>query len=435
MSHPPSPLMVFGNFVSDAVAGRDAPELNLHGMVQSSRKVWLTRPGDVLVTQFPVSLAFRRYACDLLGIDPGSVELVTAPPDPTLPLADAVERAGLGERLRVAASARPGIGLLPIVLDRPTVRCAERLGIPVLPYGPGGVPDSAIEAVGRLNTKCGFREVAGRLGIRIPAGLACPDDGGLAEAVRKLLAGHPRVLVKPARAAGGHGQRAFGRADLPGLDALLAGHRAAAGPQPEGWVVEERLALVRDVSVQIAVEPGGPEVVYTGEMRTRDGGYHGFVSPLPGDGDVRATLAAAGLRLGGHLAERGYLGRLSLDAGVTADGSVYALESNVRRTATTARHAMARRLAGLSGGPGGRPDPDPAWLVDTHPGPHEGDIDRAHALLCDSGLAYAPASGEGVVLSAETAAPGTGWHYAVIAPGLDRAARLERALRALLDAE
>jgi hypothetical protein len=294
----------------------------------------------------------------------------------------------------------------------------------VHPYGPGGVPESALAAVTALNTKHGFRAAAGTLGIRVPAGRSCPDDGpALAAAVRALLAAHPRVVVKPARAAGGHGHASFGRREArDALDERLASHRAALGPQSEGWVVEEHLAVARDVSAQIKVAPAGPEIVYTGEMRTDRNSYHGFVSPLP---RTPPALAEAGLRLGGHLAERGYLGRLSLDAAVTADARLLALESNVRRTATTARHAMACRLART---------PSPAWLIDTRPGPHDRDVARADALLREAGLAWTRRRAEGVVLSAETAAPATGWHYAVIARDRPGAERLERELHALLDA-
>ncbi|MGP3968806.1 preATP grasp domain-containing protein [Streptomyces sp. 6N223] len=425
--------MFFANFVSDTVGGPHSPDLNLQGMVQSSRKLWLMRPGDVLVTQFPVSEAFTAYVCGLLGFDPASITLLAAPPDPTVPLADAVESsAGLRRRLRAAVAARPGIELLPMVLDHRTVDFAARLGVPVHPYGPGGVPDSALASALALNTKRGFRETAVALGIRVPAGRFCPDDGpALAAAVREMLAAHPRVLLKPARAAGGHGHMSFARADgLDALDALderLASHRAALGPQAEGWVVEEHLPVARDVSAQVEVTPAGPELVYTGEMRTRGNAFHGFVSPLP---DPPPALADAALRLGTHLAERGYRGRLSLDAALTAGpGSrLCALESNVRRTATTARHALARRLSRT---------PSPAWVIDSRPGPHHGDVARAEALLRKAGLAWNRQRAEGVVFSAEATAPdagrhSAGWHYAVVAPDRGRAERLERELHALL---
>lgn len=440
------PLIIFANFVSEVVGGRAASELFLHGMAQTSRKVWLLRPGDVLVTEFPVSEEFRGYACGLLGVDPAAVTCLEVPPDPALPLAEALEHAGLIERLRAAVAERPGIELLPIVVDRPTVRLAAELGVPVHAYGPGGVPESAVAEVARLNTKCGFRTVAADLGLPVPPGRCCPDGPELADAARTLLETEPHVLVKPSRAAGGHGLRAFGRADLPGLNALIALHRAETGPQPEGWVVERRLDVAQDVSVQIEVTDAGPETVFTGRMRTRDGSFHGFVCPLPespaGAGPV---LREYGLRLGGHLAAHGYRGRLSLDAAVTAEQQVVTLESNVRRTATTARHALTERLAALSS------HPEPAWIADSHPGPYARDIGRAQAMLRSAGLDYDTTTGEGVVLATETTRPGGqgghgpgpdgygghdghggGWHYTVIAGDLRRAEQLEQTLHRLL---
>ncbi|MGK4581846.1 peptide ligase PGM1-related protein [Kitasatospora sp. HPMI-4] len=452
---------MFANFVSDVVCGREAAELNLHGMVQSSRKVWLTRPGDILVTQFPVSREFRRYACGLLGMAAESVTVLTTEADPTLPLAEAIGRTpGLTGRLRSLVAERPGIELLPIVLDRSTVKLAAELSLPVSGYGPGsgggdggrnstgcrpgssgpscpdGVPESALEAVDRLNTKSGFRQAARRLRIRVPAGRTCHDWSEVAAGAGELLERYPRVLVKPARAAGGDGFRILTRADLP----VLTDH-GAVRQRAEGWVVEEYVPFVRDVSVQMEVGPGGPAVVYTGEMRTRDCSYHGFASPLaelergsgcaadegPG-GDVRGELERAGMALGGHLADCGYRGRFSIDAGVTEDRTVYAVESNVRRTATTARQAMVQRLASVSGRTGR------AWLSDTRPGPHATDLAAVQALLRDAGLTYSHRRGEGVVLSVESVSPEAGWHYAAIAADLRRATELERSLQALLEA-
>lgn len=426
------PLLIFANFVSEVVGGRAASELFLHGMAQTSRKVWLLRPGDVLVTEFPVQKEFRGYVCGLLGIDPDAVTSLEVPPDPALPLADALERAGLVGRLRAAVAERPGIEMLPIVLDRPTLRLAAELPVPVHPYGPGGVPESAVAEVARLNTKCGFRTVAAGLGLPLPPGRCCPDGPRLAAAARELLASEPRVLVKPSRSAGGHGLRPLVRADLPALDALLAVHRAESGPQPDGWVVERRLAVEEDVSAQVEVTGTGPEVVFTGRMRTSGGSYHGFVAPLTDvPDDAGRALRAAALRLGDHLAGHGYRGRFSLDAAV-ADGRLWVLESNVRRTATTARHALVHRLAALGG------HRDLAWIADRHPGPHATDIERADALLRGAGLGYDPVRGEGVVLATDPAGgpPGStaggAWNYTVLAGDIRRAAHLEETLHRLL---
>jgi hypothetical protein len=94
-------------------------------------------------------------------------------------------------------------------------------------------------------------------------------------------------------------------------------------------------------------------------MRTADGSFTGYRSPLTGAGAkaVREELRAWGRGLGERLAAQGYVGPFGIDALLGDDGLVYATESNVRRTATTSPHAMVRRLLYATD------RPDPAWLM------------------------------------------------------------------------
>lgn len=100
MEHRRAPLIVYANFFSDV-----AVDLAAHGGLarwaeQAPRKIWLMRQGDVLVTPVALSPGFLRYACWLLGLPNGSVTVVTVPPIPGLPMAEAVHRSGLTDRLR-----------------------------------------------------------------------------------------------------------------------------------------------------------------------------------------------------------------------------------------------------------------------------------------------------------------------------------------------
>lgn len=410
-----APLIVWANFFSDL-----AVDLPAHGVLerwaeQAPRKVWLMRPGDVLVTPVAPGPAFLDHACGLLDVPPGAVTVVTVPRTPGTTMAEAVERAGLTERLGALATERPGARLLPVALDRSTVALASRLGLRIAPYGPAGVGASAVDTAYRLNTKAGFRAVAGELGIRVPPGRVCTGEG-LSGTVRAMLGRYERVVVKPDRSAGGCGLVFLSRA-APVLGPL-------ADRAPGSWVVERCLDVARSVSVQLLARPGAaPRVVHSGEMRTTAGSYTGYVSPLRGvaRGTVR-ELERWGTDLGTYLADRGYAGPYGLDAVVTADGSLYATESNVRRTATTTPGAMVERLARAAG------CRDRTWLVAAGRTPSAHGFTDALRRLRAEGLDWRPGRGEGVVLYGDAPADGRSWRYAVIGPGYTRVAQIEAAL-------
>ncbi|MFE7775206.1 peptide ligase PGM1-related protein [Streptomyces sp. NPDC057445] len=413
-----SPLIVYANFFSDAAVGLAAHEVMAAWAEQAPRKIWLLRPGDVLVTPVPLSEAFRRYASDLLGVPRESVAVVTAPPAPGLPMAEALCRAGLLDTLRRLVAERPGAELLPVALDASTAAFAARLGLPVAPYGPGGLERGAVDVAYRLNTKSGFRTVAADLGMRIPAGRVCGAEG-LRATVAAMLGGYERVVVKPDRSAGGQGLRFLSRSD------------PAPMPPPEDpagtWVVEQCLDVARSVSIQMEVGQAGPHAVFSGEMRTAGGCYTGYVSPLEDAAQpFVAELERWGAALGRHLARFGYAGPYGIDAVIAADGSLYATESNVRRTATTTARSMVERL-GRAAGLG-----SPAWLLGKRPTRSRHDFDDALRLLRTRDLAWDPGRGEGVVLYGDAPADGRSWRYAVIASGRARAAELEGALAGVM---
>ncbi|WP_455355737.1 preATP grasp domain-containing protein [Streptomyces sp. SYSU K217416] len=416
-----APLIVYANFMSEV-----AVDLSAHGVLgqwaaQAPRKVWLARAGDVLVTPVPLGAEFRAYAGELLDVPPAAVTVVTVPSLPGASMADAVRRAGLVGELRDLVARREGARLLPTALDRSAVALAAELGAPVAPYGPGGPDESALEVTSRLNTKAGFRAVAGELGMRLPPGRVCRRDR-LARTAGELLEVYPRVVVKPDRSAGGHGLWFGSRtrsADAP-WERDGFGEFAAAD---EAWVVEECLDVDRSVSIQLETGPEGPRSLFSGEMRTTDGSFTGYVSPLRGvAGETVAELERWGLALGRHLYGRGYAGPYGVDAVLTSDGTLFATESNVRRTATTTPEAMVGRLgraAGLT---------SPAWLIGKRLSSAAVGFADVEKLLRSTGLGWDPGRGEGVVLYADAPADGRSWRYAVIAAEPARTAELEAQL-------
>ncbi|MGW6613279.1 preATP grasp domain-containing protein [Streptomyces erythrochromogenes] len=419
------PMVVFANFLSDLAVDLDEGQILTTWAQQAPRKAWLLRPGDVFVTPVPLSREFLRYVYDLTGVPPESVAVVQVPPAGAVPLARAVREAGLVERVRDLAGDR-GAALLPTALDASAIAFARDIGIAVHPYPTVEAAEVALRITMLLNTKTGFRAAAGKLGMRLPAGRMCrrPKAEGVA---RDLLRDHERVVVKPDRSAGGHGMRFVSRDDLRGEASLLLD--TVGGP--EGlWVVEECLDVAESVSIQMEVAASGAHALFSGAMRTAQGSFTGYASPLPPScAHVAGELEEWGTALGRHLADHGYTGPFGLDALVDTAGVAYASESNIRRTATTTPHAMVTRLTA------GSAAPPPAWSVAKGWARSPMDFEGALARLRASHLAFDPDRGEGVVLYADAPPDGRSWRYAVIARSAGDVEEQEAALAEVLEFE
>ncbi|OPC77292.1 hypothetical protein B4N89_42965 [Embleya scabrispora] len=396
----PGALVLLANFVSPLAADLAEETTLRRWSEQAPRKLWLMRPDDVLITPVPVSDTFRRYTCLRLGIPEASLTVLTVPDTPHLPMAQAVTAHGLLEPLRTLVRERPEARLLPIALDEAAVRLAADLGIGVAPYEAGGPRPDVVRLVADLNTKTGFRTLAGRLGMRLPEGREC-TSADLDRVTAELLTGTKRVVVKPDRSAGGHGMRFVTRGDpRPPLPAGTG----------ERWVVERYVEHTRAVSAQGHAAPGRARVLYDGEMRMSGGSFAGYLCPpcdLPGG--ARAELADWTLALGRHLAAEGYRGPYSLDAVCAADGTLYALECNVRRTATSTVHALVTRLAGTDRAA-------PVWAMGTMRAEAAMPFDAAVERLIAAGLDVRPGTDRGVILYVDRPTDDGEWRYVALAP-------------------
>jgi hypothetical protein len=420
-----APLVLLANFASPVAVSLEASEAVKGWSAQAPRKIWLARPGDVLISPVPLREDFLRYAGLLLGLPDGAVEVVVVPDLPGVGMPEAVRHHGLAETLTRLAGRHPRTRLLPIVLDSAAVALAAELGISVFPFTAGRPGAGVLSAVDRLNTKTGFRAVAKARGIRMPEGRVC-RGGELPGAVARMLGRFGRVVVKPARSAGGHGIR------------FLSRHDPAVRPERDStglWIVEQHVRHTKEVSVQCVVETAGPRVVFSGEMLTRDGSFTGYRSPLRGvPPDTIVELEGWGLALGQHLATCGYAGPYGIDGLLGTDGTLYATESNVRRTATTTPQAMVTRLSHAAG------RPNPAWLIAKRTTRARHTFSQAVRRLDTAGLAYRPAHGEGIVLYAGgtdsaggSTGPGTDWRYAVMGHSHRRIEELESEIATVLD--
>ncbi|MFF5804808.1 peptide ligase PGM1-related protein [Streptomyces sp. NPDC012746] len=358
----PGPLVVFANFLSDLAVDLDQGQVLAQWAEQAPRKAWLLRPGDVLVTPVPLSGEFLRYVGDLTGVPGEQLTVVEVPPAGPVPLAEAVRRAGLVERVRDLVAGPGTAALLPTALDASAIAFARDLGLTVHPYPTIDGAAGALRTTMLLNTKAGFRDAAEQVGMRLPTGRVCRRPA-VEGAVRELLQRYERVVVKPDRSAGGHGLRFLARGDLDG-----------------------------------------------GAMRTVGGSFTGYTCPLPPScAHVAGELEEWGRRLGRRLSGQGYLGPFGVDALVGTDGVAYASESNVRRTATTTPHAMITRLTAASA------VPHPAWSVAKGRARRPFGFEEALRRLRGHDLAFDPGRGEGVVLYADAPPDGRTWRYAVVA--------------------
>ncbi|MET9959869.1 peptide ligase PGM1-related protein [Streptomyces sp. NPDC006326] len=426
MSRPVRPVLLYANLVSDLAVDLDQREVLRTWAEQAPREVWLLHPGDVLVSPVPVGEEFLAYACALTGVPRESVTVVAMPQ--AFGAVDAHARHhGAVAGVRSASGGRPVGAVLPTALDASAVALANALGVPLAPYPSAAAAEAALEVTWLLNTKAGFRTAARELGMNLPDGRVCRREE-VPGAVRDLLRTHEHVVVKPDRSAGGHGLRFLSAAAGEWTCDDLAPVGGAAGR----WVVEERIDVACSVSIQLETGPQGPWPLFSGAMRTDEGSFTGYVSPLtPSLAHAGPPLEKWGRALGGFLAEHGYAGPFSLDAMVSSDGSLFAGESNVRRTATSTPQAMVTRLAATaataavtaSAGPR-----DPAWATGTVRAPRPYHFEEAVARLHEDGTAYDPRTGEGVVLYAGMPPDGRTWRYAVIADGHATLARYEAQL-------
>ncbi|NED89370.1 ATP-grasp domain-containing protein [Streptomyces sp. SID11233] len=422
--HDDAPLVLLANFASSVSVSLKASEAVRRWSAQAPRKIWLARPGDVLVTPVPLSGEFLRYAGLLLGLPDDAVDIVVVPELPGEGMPKAVRHHGLGETILRLASRHPRTRLLPINLDGASVALAAELGIGVFPFAAGRPAAGALNAVERLNTKTGFREVAEARGIRMPEGRVC-RGADLPAAAARMLGRFGRVVIKPDRSSGGHGMRFLSR-----RDAAVPAERDSTGL----WVVEQHVPCTKEVSVQCVVEAAGPRVVFSGEMLTHGGAFTGYRSPLRDvAADTITELEQWGLALGAHLADCGYAGPYGVDALLDTDGTLYATESNVRRTATTTPQAMITRLSHAAG------RPNPAWLMARRTSRHPHTFSQAVRRLHTTQLAYDPTRGEGIVLYAGStgapARPSTDWRYAVIGHNHRRIEELQSEIAMALNLE
>lgn len=343
----------------------------------------LPRTRIVYVTSTPVDPAVIDYYLGLLtGVPAGHARrrltLLSAYDGAARSLTSKIlERPRLLQRIRdaIADPATSHISCFNTTADEVTL--AVRLGIPLYACDP---------ALGWLGTKSGSRRAFREAGVPLPDGAEdLRDLDALCDALAALKRRNPalrRAVVKQEDGFSGEGNAVFEFAgvdagavtpawvreampqrlkpEADGLDA--AGYLAkfaATGGVVEAWIDGDDK---RSPSVQLRSSAIGTlEVISTHDQLL--GGPTGQVflgSTFPADARYRASLQAAGVRIGDVLRGHGVLGRFSVDFVTVRDGDGwrhFAIEINLRKGGTTLPFQMLQFLTD------GRYDPERCEFV------------------------------------------------------------------------
>jgi hypothetical protein len=305
---------------------------------------------------------------------------------------------------------------------------ARDLGIPIEGYD--SVPSPEVcELIYKMNTKSGFRASAQALGLPVVPGVSCEGLAALTRAVADALAEDGDVIAKLDRSSNGYGHLIVRRGEVSpaALGDFIRSGLAHVADQPQSFTVERLMPFVSVPSIELEVDDAGPHFLYLCDQRCPNGSFSGMVTPPPEmPAGVERELHRAVDLFGESIHRLGFRGICDIDAGVTADGTVFLTESNFRRTGGTYLHSLASRLLGESY------LDSHVWVADSRRGTKElGFFDALDAIRA-AGLAYDAGSREGVLLTADSVAFDGRWRYLILAESVERAGTIENRLAELL---
>lgn len=230
----------------------------------AKRMVWMTRPGDKIVTPTSLSTPFLEYVArvrgDLTLVDATSP--VTSVPGRPLPLNVRMVADGslLAEELAACALDGSVEQVHPYIADTVSMAFACRVGAKSVSFCPG---DSTARPVvtAHLNEKTEFRQFARLLGVPIAAGVTVSDEPQLIESVSSLLRETGSVIVKMGRFSSGEGNLIV---NSPGSSNVLGAATSVSISDVHDGAIMQALR-----SAQIKVSKQSPVVVeayYTNEL-------------------------------------------------------------------------------------------------------------------------------------------------------------------------
>lgn len=386
----------------------------------SSRRLWVSRPGDMLVLPRQPSDDFLAYVCDMLGFSPNSLYLQIANSSPTDLIAEKVLSAP--ELLNAIKSfcnqgSRPL--MVPYAIDKPTVKLARTLDIEFEHYA-AKLDTHVISMLYRLNTKSGFRQYAKEAGLPIPEGSNLIQDGDLHCSLLQQLNKWPRVRVKLDRSSSGYGQLSVGADQYNASRIPVDQWLLSCKEQPANYVIERELDAVLSPSVELTVDSHDVSYNYICTQRYRSGIFSGMLCDDTSISNaVVSSLTDAGINLGRHLQGLGYRGVFDLDAVITQDGVLFFTECNLRQTAGTFIHHMLKRIGCDT------PALVRVWIADSIFCGMPRSFCVARELISNLGLDYCPLTKQGIILTSDGIEVDGNLRYLILAPNRSTAERIE----------
>jgi hypothetical protein len=284
------------------------------------------------------NLAHRLEIADVAADTPRSVS------------ASLLERPDLLARIRQLARGGPAL-IEPWIVTATEAAVARRLGMPLN----GTAPE-----LWRLGFKSKGRRLMRRAGLPLPLGMedVCSVDG-VVTAVEFIRAMHPDavgVVVKTDDSGAAVGNRVLLLSELRRSTQVRAAVEALEpwflADLSRGAVVEELLVGNESAhpSVQLDIGPGGRvEVLSTHEQLLGGANAQVFAGcRFPADPAYAPELARYAESIGDQLAERGSLGRVSVDFvathGASGEWRLHALEINLRKGGTSHPYSLLQNL-------------------------------------------------------------------------------------------
>ncbi|MGW3895302.1 preATP grasp domain-containing protein [Micromonospora profundi] len=409
----------------------------------AQRMLWYARDGDVVILPKQPDETFLRYVTGLTRTDPATIQILTPPPGDFGPDILTPDRLGTPEivaALAEVAAGRDITDVISIYADTSIARLVREAGCE---RALAGHAFCAENGVALANSKAVFRAVAAGAGVPIAPGIIARRPAEAVKAIDGLLSSGKHAMVKLDFAAGGHGNEIL--SPVPGVRAAGARNVVVLTGIPEieryvqerwTWLTggrDERFVIERYVPdavtayAEFSATDEGCRLRGTGEILMEPVAVGEIIPPQSVRPDVLDRLVRDGHRVCERFRHLGYRGNICADAIVAPDGEVLFTETNGRLTASThLHHNIVARVVGPQ-----RRD-ERVFLErggKLAVGSYAGALDR----LAAAGLAFDPATGTGVILTANYVPVSGRATYCVVDKDLESVRATERHVQALSD--